>query len=221
MRRVLVLRPEPGASATAERARERGLDAVAMPLFEIQRLDWQPPEPGAFDGLLLTSANAVRHGGEGLQQLRQLPVYAVGDATAAAAREAGFDVAATGDAGVDRLLSLIDADLKLLHLCGEDRMNPSAAPQNITAIPVYRAKETNDVDTGLAAGTVALIHSPRAGQRFAELVSDRTSILIAAISSAAADAAGPGWAAVETAESPTDEALLATAARLCNISPAQ
>jgi uroporphyrinogen-III synthase len=221
MRRVLVLRPEPGATVTLERACQRGLDAVAMPLFEIERLDWHPPEPSAFDGLLLTSANAVRHGGEGLQQLRQLPVYAVGDATAAAAREAGFDVAATGNAGVDRLVSSIDADLKLLHLCGEDRMNASAAPQNITAIPVYRAKETNDVDTGLAAGTVALIHSPRAGRRFAELVSDGASIAIAAISPAAAEAAGPGWAAVEIAESPTDEALLATAARLCNISPAQ
>ena len=36
MRRVLVLRPEPGASATVERARERGLDAIAAPLFEIE-----------------------------------------------------------------------------------------------------------------------------------------------------------------------------------------
>ena len=33
MKRVLVLRPEPGASATVERARALGLDAVAVPLF--------------------------------------------------------------------------------------------------------------------------------------------------------------------------------------------
>ena len=30
MRRVLVLRPEPGASATVDKARQLGLDAVAM-----------------------------------------------------------------------------------------------------------------------------------------------------------------------------------------------
>ena len=72
MRRVLVLRPEPGASATVERARERGLDAVAIPLFEIEPLAWEAPEAGSFDGLLLTSANAVRHGGEGLASLRGL-----------------------------------------------------------------------------------------------------------------------------------------------------
>ena len=61
MRRVLVLRPEPGAAATVKRARARGLDAVAIPLFEIEPLAWEAPPAGGFDGLLLTSANAVRH----------------------------------------------------------------------------------------------------------------------------------------------------------------
>ena len=82
MRRLLVLRPEPGASETVRRAHERGLDAVAIPLFEIETARWEVPEAGGFDGLLLTSANAVRHGGEQLQALRGLPVYAVGQATA-------------------------------------------------------------------------------------------------------------------------------------------
>ena len=97
MTRVLVLRPEPGASATVDRARAMGLDAVATPLFEVEPLDWDVPEASGFDGVLLTSANALRHGGDGLQALRGLKAYAVGDATAQAAREAGFDVAATGD----------------------------------------------------------------------------------------------------------------------------
>ena len=44
MRRVLVLRPEPGASATVERARARGLDAFAVPLFAIEPLDWDVPQ---------------------------------------------------------------------------------------------------------------------------------------------------------------------------------
>src|SRR3954454_22152380 len=118
MMRVLILRAEPGASATMQRARERGLDGIAMPLFEVEALDWQAPEPSGFDGLLLTSANAVLHGGEQLRSLRGLKVYAVGEATAEAAREAGFDVEATGKSGIDRLLGSIDADLNLLHPCG-------------------------------------------------------------------------------------------------------
>ena len=92
MRPLLVLRPEPGASATVKRARELGLEPVAAPLFEIEPLPWEAPEPGGFDALLLTSANAVRHGGSKLAKLRGLRVYAVGDATAEAARESGFDI---------------------------------------------------------------------------------------------------------------------------------
>jgi uroporphyrinogen-III synthase len=118
MRRVLVLRPEPGASTTARRARERGLDPIALPLFEVEPVDWQAAEASGFDGLLITSANAVRHAGEGLHALRGLPVYAVGSATAEIARDAGFDVASAGDSGVERLLGSIEPELKLLHLAG-------------------------------------------------------------------------------------------------------
>jgi len=64
---------------------------------------------------------------------------------------------------------------------------------------------------------VAAVHSPRAAKRLAELVpeGDRANIRIAAISQAAGDAAGPGWAAVGIAAVPTDSALLALAVRLC------
>ncbi|HEY6048445.1 MAG TPA: uroporphyrinogen-III synthase [Sphingomicrobium sp.] len=215
-RRVLVLRPEPGASETLQRGRQLGLDTVAIPLFHIEPVEWQVPEPGGFDGLLLTSANGVRCAGEGLQSLRGLKAYAVGEATAAAAREAGLDIASTGEASVARLLGSIEPDLRLLHLCGEERAEAPDARQRITALPVYRAVPA-DADLSRAAGAVALIHSPRAGRRFAELVGNRSSIAIAAISQAAADAAGDGWERVEAADNPTDEALLALAARLCNI----
>ena len=47
-------------------------------------------------------------------------------------------------------------------------------------------------------------------------MNERGAISIAAISAAAAVAAGEGWAAVAIADKPTDEALLALAARLCN-----
>ena len=215
MPRLLVLRPEPGASATAERARTLGLDPVVVPLFEVEPVEWEAPEPGGFDGLLLTSANAVRHAGGKIEGLRGLKAYAVGEATAEAAREAGFDIAATGDAGVDRLLGSIESDLKLLHLCGEDRIETDAR-QSITPLVVYRSKAVDAPDVSAAQGGIALIHSPRASRRFAELVSDRSSTVIAAISDAAAKAAGNGWKQVAVADRPSDEALLALAQSLCN-----
>lgn len=220
MTRVLVLRPEPGASATVERARQRGIEVIALPLFEIEPLSWNAPEASGFDGLLLTSANAVRCGGDQLKDLRGLPVYAVGASTAEAAREAGFDIASTGEAGVDRLLGSIDPELKLLHLAGEDRREPDDSKQQIQVVPVYRSKARDNVDVQSAGGCVALIHSPRAAERFGHLVDwshiDRNTIAIAAISPDAASAVGEGWAAVEAADAPNDGALLALTERLCN-----
>ncbi len=219
MRRLVILRPEPGASATAERARAMGLEPVVMPLFQVEPVDWEAPDAGSFDALLLTSANAVRHGGDLLQKLRQLPVHAVGEATAAAAREAGFDIASIGDAGAERLLGSIESDLRLLHLCGEHRTEPPAK-QAITAIPVYRASELPLADdlSGIE-GQAAAVHSPRAGKRLAELAIDRSTIRVAAISEAAASAAGSGWERCEAADTPDEAALLALAARRCDNPP--
>ena len=218
MRRLVIVRPEPGANATVAKARGMGLEAVAIPLFKVEPVAWEAPKAGGFDGLLLTSANALRHGGEQLAALRGLPVYAVGGATAEAARDAGFDIVGTGEAGVERLLGSIDGELRLLHLCGEHRTAVAAA-QVITAVPVYRSVEL-PAPGGLGdiAGQVTAVHSPRAGQRLAELIgkAERATVRIAAISDAAAAAAGGGWAACEAAETPDDGALLALAARLCD-----
>jgi uroporphyrinogen-III synthase len=216
---LLVLRPEPGASSTVEKARALGLDAVAVPLFEIDPVEWQTPDPGKFDGLLLTSANAVRYAGDQLRELSSLKVYAVGEASAKAAHDAGFDVAATGKLGVDRLLSSIAGDLKLLHLCGAGRREPERPRQCLTPLVVYRSRPIEASGVPSASGGVALVHSPAAGRRFAQLVEDRSAVTIAAISPAAANAVGGGWKTVEAAAEPSDEALLALAARLCNNPP--
>ena len=218
MRPVLVLRPEPGAGETVRRAEALGLEAAAVPLFKIEPVAWQAPDPASFDGLLVTSANAVRHAGEGLGALRGLPAYAVGDATAEAVRDAGFDLKASGGADVDRPLGPIEADPKLLHLCGEDRREPDDARQAITPVVVYRAKAADAPDLSQAAGAVALLHSPRATQRFAELMPDKSGTAIVAISAATAEAAGDGWERVEVASNPRDEAMLEVAARLCKTS---
>jgi uroporphyrinogen-III synthase len=213
---VLVLRPEPGASETVRKARGLGLHAIAIPLFAIHPVEWIAPQLEEFDALLLSSANAVRHGGDQLRQVRGLKVYAVGDATAEVARQAGFEITATGTGGVEQLLRSIPSDLRLLHLCGADRKEIAQPLQAITSIIVYRATPIDSPDLSEASGSLALVHSPRAGRRFAELMGERETIAIAAISPAAADATGGGWKSVAIAQRPTDDALLALAARLCN-----
>lgn len=216
MRRLFVFRPEPAASRTAARAKELGLDAVALPLFKLERIEWEAPDPSAFDAILLTSANAVTMAGDELQHLRSLPVHAVGDATAAAAEVAGFGMASTGRGGVDDLLADVPSSARLLHLCGEDR-RPSTQPRQISVIPVYRAATVETPNLDAVENAVAVVHSPRAARRLGELLPKerRATVHVAAISASTAECAGAGWASVRIARSPTDEALLALAARLC------
>lgn len=216
-----MLRPEPGATATIAAARQAGMEPLSLPLFRIAPVAWQAPDVARFDGLLLTSANAMRAGGSELQKLRGLPVHAVGEATAHEAREAGFVIGTVGRGGIDDLLSRLDPDLRLLHLCGEQRHEPVGHRQSIHHLPVYRAVAIEDVgDLDRIEGAVVALHSPRAGARLAELATlDGTEIsttILAAISAEAARSAGTGWEAVEVAEEPRDPALLALAARLCN-----
>ncbi len=219
MRRLFVFRPEPAASRTVEKAKALGLEVAAIPLFELEAIDWALPRAGDFDAILLTSANAADLAGEKLERLRALPVHAVGEATAVAARVAGLDVATVGSGGVDDLLAKIGPGVRLLHLCGEDRREPSAPRQPITCVPVFRAKVRTDVGAMAEElrGQVAVLHSPRAAQRLAELVKGdaRSTIRIAAISRATAEAAGKGWAEGRSAGQPNDTVLLALAASLC------
>lgn len=219
MRPLVIVRPQPGADATAQAAEALGLQPIIMPLFAIEPVDWEPPDAAEYDGLLLTSANATRQAGAGLERLRSLPAYCVGAATAEAARETGLAIEAIGTGGVDALLESLSPKLRLLHLCGADRRE--AAVRAVEAIPVYRSAGLScPVRFHQVQGAVVAVHSPRAGSAVARCVDeaglDRGTIGIAAISAEAANAAGSGWARIETAAAPADPALLAIALRLCN-----
>jgi len=225
VKRLLVLRPEPGAAATLARAAAMGIEAVAAPLFTIAPIAWDAPDPAAFDALMLTSANALRHGGRGLALYHGLPVYAVGEATAAAARAAGFPCVRAGTSDATELLGLLAADRigQVLHLAGREYREAANPAITITRRIVYGADPVAALPAAATAalrqGAVALLHSPRAARLFAALVDaaalprDRTAL--AAISHAAATTAGTGWRAAEIASSPDDMTLLAAAARLC------
>jgi uroporphyrinogen-III synthase len=202
MRRLLVIRPEPGASATLAKARELGLDAIAIPLFAVQPVPWEKIDPKEFSGIVATSANAFRHGGEQLELLKTLPVHAVGGSTAEAARQAGFEVATVGEGGRLELGDRLPGG-RLLHLSGTE------------PVAVYASRAIDPPPAINASGAVVVVHSPRASKRLSELVKDRATTAIAAISPKAADACGAGWERIEIASVPREPALLALAAKLC------
>jgi uroporphyrinogen-III synthase len=217
MRKLLLLRPEPGLSASAARAREIGLEVIACPLFRVEPIAWQAPDPANYDALLLTSANAVRHGGGKLQMLKSLPVHAVGPVTADAARTAGFRVASVGEGNAHELLAALPDEARLLHLAGEDH-RATAGPHQLDRRIVYRSVEIAEPDLPPLEQLVVAVHSPRAGQRLAGLVNRRGRTAVAAISEVAAQASGSGWERIEVAELPNDSSLLALAAMLCHTS---
>lgn len=193
-----------------------------LPLFAVAAVAWDPPDPMGYDAVLLTSANAVRHGGAGLARFHGLPVHAVGAATAEAARAAGFTDVRGGDRDAAALLAQAAAagHRRLFHPAGAAVRAAEHAGVSIDRRTVYDAIEVPvkaDAVRAAAAGTVALLHSPRAAARFAALIgAERTRHAIAAISPAALAAAGPGWARATAADAPDDERLLALAARLCD-----
>jgi uroporphyrinogen-III synthase len=220
MRKLLLLRPEPGLSVSVERATAMGLDVVSCPLFRVEPVDWVAPNSAGYDALLLTSANAVRYGGTGLEALRHLPVHAVGAATAAAARGAGFHVRSIGSGDLSDLLAGLPTSLKLLWLAGEDRREAQSR-EGIDIRIVYRSCPIEAPVLPSLEGMVVAVHSPRAGSRLAELAGSRAGTAIAAISAAAAEACETGWERIEIAGQPDDSAVLALAAMLCHTMPPQ
>ena len=106
--RLLITRAEPGASASAARLRRLGHEVLIEPML---RIEFLPPPPEASDpaALVVTSANAVRAVSQwpAARRWRDLPVLAVGGATAAACREAGFTDIRSASGGADALYDLV------------------------------------------------------------------------------------------------------------------
>ena len=214
MRRLLLLRPEPGLATSAGRARALGLEVLCCPLFRVEPLDWEAPDPMQYDALLLTSANSVRHAGQNLLKLADLPVHAVGQSTAAAARDRGFRVETVGSGNASDLLSALPSSLRLLHLAGEDHR--PVLDDRLDRRIIYRSVAIPDPPLPPLNGLVIAVHSPRAGMRLSELSDDRDTAIVAAISDAAAVECGAGWERVAVAAEPNDKSLLALAASLCH-----
>lgn len=217
-RPVAVLRPEPGNSATCARLCDAGREAIALPLFHVVARPWDAPDPAQFDAMILTSANAVRHAGPLLHQYTALPAYAVGAQTARAAAAAGFGVAATGRDNAAALLAMAEAAgvRRALHLGGAaTTVTPGGIVATSRTVYASNALDHSAATLTRLSGATALLHSARAAARLAELCAahamDRSTIALAAISPAAAAAAGAGWAGIAIAAQPDDTSLIAAA----------
>ena len=225
MSRVIAIRPEPGLSATLAAGAAAGLDIAGWPLFEFRACDWTPPDPASIDALLIGSASAIRLGGPGLDAFKDKPVHAVGEATAGAAREAGFEVASVGEGGLQELLGkLATRPLRLLRLAGAEHV-PLVAPEGIAletrvAYASVHLPMPAEMALGLAEGALVLLHSAVAARHLADecgrLEIERKRIALATLAPRIADAAGAGWAKVRSAEMPREAALLALAQDMCH-----
>ncbi len=146
--RVLVTRPEPGASETARRLVSAGHEAIILPLTGIVPMRPQRwPEPGACDAVALSSANALRHSDGMPAGLLALPCFAVGDHTAKIARDMGFhDVrVAEGDASSLAVLCIqaLTPGSTVVYPCGRVRKPELEASLRAEGIAVV-AVETYD-----------------------------------------------------------------------------
>lgn len=125
--RVLVTRPEPGASRTARVLEAAGFEPVIVPLTRVRALDVAADrDVSGCDAAAATSANALRHAPDRLlEALRPLTVFAVGEATAQAARAAGVADARDGGGDAAALArTILGAEMsptRLLYPCGRVR----------------------------------------------------------------------------------------------------
>jgi uroporphyrinogen-III synthase len=128
---VLVTRPQPDGDATAADLRARGFEVLLAPMLRFEPVAFRDDEDAAYGAVIVTSANALR----GLiphlagSRLLKLPLFAVGEHTASAARDAGFGNVLPANGGAVALRDLVLASVKskelkkastLLYLAGAD-----------------------------------------------------------------------------------------------------
>jgi uroporphyrinogen-III synthase len=186
--RLLVTRPEPDATRSANLLRALGHDVLVAPVLMTQTIEVEIAGPYA--AVLMTSANAARAAAH--THLRQLPVFAVGDRTAEAARAGGHASVVSAGGALPELVQLIATHLgassgRLLYLAGEDRsgdLGGELAAHGITVdtVVVYRAlaaeKLPPELGEALSAGQLdaALHYSPRSAATLRRLAGEAGAV---------------------------------------------
>jgi len=225
---LVIIRPEPGGSKTAALAENAGWQVIKQPLFNIEPLLWSLPQSKDYDAMMIGSANALRYGGNTVDALKNLPVYAVGDTTAQVAKNKGFTVAHIGSGGLADSLPQLEQDKRrnVLWLSGHDYVPLPQHRLLIQRIEVYASRALpmpDNLQAQLSDPAIILLHSARAATHF-RTECEAANINIANLSIACfgprvAEAAGAGWAQISTAKNHSDKALLAVAQQLCKMHP--
>lgn len=219
--RVLLTRPRADSESLARDLVHHGHAVTIDPMLRIVPVPpISPPAPARYRGVILTSAQAAGH--VPVTSLA-LPAFAVGEATARAARAAGFAsvVAAQGDVrSLAHALAAIAGDdpRPFLHLCGAEVREGTAEAFQAAGVAVercivYRAVPatalTARTRTAMAKGLidVVLLFSPRTASIFVGLVdaaglgASLARMQAITWSAAVAEAAQPArWARVSTVE---------------------
>jgi uroporphyrinogen-III synthase len=235
---ALVTRPEEDAAPLAVALAERGIEVTVEPLLTINPIPGAPIDLDGVQAVLFTSANGVRSfaalaAERNLPGWRALPAFAVGDASASVAREAGFaqvesaggDVAALARLVIERLDPNSGA---LFHAAGSAVAGDLAGSLDAAGFVLrremlYEAKPADHLSpatvTTLANGgfDLVLFFSPRTAATFVTLtraagegvVNGCASTAAVCLSPAVAAAAGElPWREVKTAARPELAALL-------------
>jgi uroporphyrinogen-III synthase len=183
---ILVTRPQPDNDSTATALRERGFEVLAAPMLRFEKVPLFIDGDADFGGVIVTSANALRAlaGQPAGDHLAGLPLFAVGERTAQAARDLGFaDVmSADGDATALRELLADSAKAKalkkdgtLLYLAGADLSRDLAGELGARGFTVvtqttYRMAPVADLPVDVSAafavgGIEAVLHYSRRSAR--------------------------------------------------------
>jgi uroporphyrinogen-III synthase len=227
MMQVLVTRPEPDASEFAALCRENGLAPVLCPLMEVV-FETAAVDLTGVGALAFTSANGVRAYLANSDD-KTLPVFAVGEATARTAADAGFKEVKTAGGDVEALAGLIAGHREslsgtVLHIAGAARAGDliaaleaqHIAARRMTLYTMHEAEALPAAALSLAAADWVALFSPRTAALFAKLVEragagERFGNMRAAcLSDAVAEAAGAmAWRSVHVARARNAAAMIA------------
>jgi uroporphyrinogen-III synthase len=233
---VLVTRPEHEAADLVRDLAALGVEAASAPMLQVALVDGPPLDLSDVRAILATSRNGVRALAARTRR-RDLPVYAVGDGTAAAASEFGFAPVESASGDAADLVALVMRRLPpggapLLHAAGRDRARDVGAALRAQGYPVrteilYQAQAATALPPAardaLGGGTLSGVafFSPRTARTFGTLVADagladacRGAVALC-LSTAVADAARTlPWRGVRIADRPDREAIVRLVADL-------
>jgi uroporphyrinogen-III synthase len=230
--RALITRPTEDAKGLQAELRRRGIAFVHEPMLSIEQMTGVSIDTPGVQGLLFTSSNGVRAFAR-LSDHRDLPVFAVGDATARACRDAGFSNVHSASGDVDALANYViqhcqPLDGRLVQIAGTITAGDLAGALRaagfiIDRVPIYEARAAEAFSSGtrtaLKSGRIdaVLFFSPRTASTFVSLAQNAglenacRNINAYCLSPAVAKrAAALPWKRVTIAAEPTQAALLAS-----------